>query len=223
MRAVVFAGGDPVSAQSVGDLAADAFIIAADSGAVHAVRLGWPVDLLVGDLDSIPADLVTELEGRGTTVERHPPAKDRTDLALALDAAMTRGALAVTVVGGHGGRLDHLLANVLLLASQDYAALSIDARMGAAVVTVVRGERRLRGEPSDLVSLLAIGGAARGVSTQGLLFPLQQAVLRPGSSWGVSNQFVGTDAALSVTGGVVVVVQPGAQGVIELGPELDLS
>jgi thiamine pyrophosphokinase len=223
VRAVIFAGGDPTSSHAVGDLRADAFIIAADSGAAHAVRLGWPVDLLVGDLDSVPPELVVELEERGTKVERHPAAKDRTDLALALDAALALEALTVTVVGGHGGRLDHLLANVLLLASDDYAGMIIDARMGAATVSVIRGRRPLRGEPDELVSLLATSGPARGVTTDGLLFPLRDAVLRPGSSRGVSNQFVATAASVEVAEGVLVAVQPGARGVIELGPELDLS
>ncbi len=213
-RVLVFAGGERCTAAEVADLPRHALVIAADSGAAHAVALGWPVHLLVGDLDSIPGELVGGLEASGTEIQRHPEAKDRTDLALALDAAVVRGASAVTVVGGHGGRLDHLLANVALLASPSYASMQLDARLGPARLTVVRGRRDVHGSPGDLVSLLALGGPARGVSTEGLLFPLHEAVLGFGDSVGVSNEMIAAVAQVSVRDGVVVVVQPGEQGVL---------
>jgi thiamine pyrophosphokinase len=212
MRVLVFAGGDPTPAQIAATLPAEAFDIAADSGAAHARAAGRDVDMLVGDLDSIDPALAVDLEARGTRVDRYPPAKDRTDLALALDAALALEPSAITVVGGHGGRLDHLVANALLLASDDYSGVAVDARMGPATLTVVRGRRELRGPVSDLVSLLPVGGPARGVSTEGLLFPLSGATLRPGSTWGVSNQLVTTAAAVTVTTGVVLAVQPGQLG-----------
>lgn len=214
---LVFAGGERCRAEDVADLAPDALVIAADSGAAHAVALGWPVHLLIGDLDSIPSGLTEELEATGTVVERHPMAKDRTDLALALDAALHSGLGPVTVVGGHGGRLDHLVANVALLASPAYAGLRLDARMGRTRVTVVRGRRQLFGRPGELVSLLAFGGSARGVSTTGLLFPLEQAELLCGSSVGVSNELTGHEAEVTVRDGVVVALQPGEAGTLAAG------
>jgi thiamine pyrophosphokinase len=214
MRVLVFAGGDPVTAERTAALPVEAYVIAADSGASHARAAGRAVDLLVGDLDSIDPALALELEARGTRVERFPAAKDRTDLALALDAALALEPSGVTVVGGHGGRLDHLVANALLLASDDYAGVALDAWMGEATVTVVRGRRELRGAVGDLVSLLPIGGPAGGVSTEGLMFPLSGATLRPGTTWGVSNQLVATAAAVTVTTGVVLAVQPGQRGAL---------
>ncbi len=213
-RVLVFSGGDPVESAHIVDLPRDAYVVAADSGAIHATRLGFAVDRLVGDLDSTPAELVTALEAAGTVVERHPTTKDQTDLALAIDVALALEPAAITIVGGHGGRLDHLLANVLLLASDAYAGVAIDARMGAATVTVVRGRRQLTGGVDDLVSLLAVNGRAEGVSTEGLLFPLRAATLRPGSSWGVSNQLAAPTATVEVARGVVLAVQPGERGAL---------
>jgi len=218
-RCIVFAGGEPSLPEHLAGLDATALpdgavVIAADSGAVHAVALGWPVHVLVGDLDSVPAPLVEQLAAAGTDVRRHPVAKDRTDLALALDMAVQRGAEAVTVVGGHGGRIDHFLANILLLASDEYAGVSVDARMGGSRVTVVRQRRELHGAPGELVSLLALGGRAEGVTTSGLLFPLQDATLSPGMSWGVSNEMTGNEASITVRRGVLAAVQPGERGAL---------
>ena len=102
-------------------------------------------------------------------MEQHPAAPDAADLELALDAALDGGATAVHVVGVGGGRLDHFLGNVLLLASPRYATSArVDARVGSAHVTVVADHVELDGAPGALCSLLPLGGPAVGVLTDGL-------------------------------------------------------
>ncbi len=64
-------------------LPADSLVIAADSGLDHAQAVGWPVDYVVGDLDSVGPAALAAAEQQGATVERHPIAKDQTDLGLA--------------------------------------------------------------------------------------------------------------------------------------------
>lgn len=209
--ALVFAGGEASPPGVVADVGRGALVVAADSGAVHARREGRAIDVLVGDFDSIPPALLAELEAAGVDVRRHPVDKDRTDLALALDAAVAAGATELVVVGGHGGRLDHELANALLLAAEEYAPYRVEARWGAARLTVVRGRRELRGGPGELLSLLPLGGPAVGVTTEGLDYPLHDAELHPGVTWGVSNRFGGPSAAVSVARGVLLAVQPGPE------------
>lgn len=205
---VVLAGGDAVQPPLPRPLDVVDLVVAADGGYGSAAVLGLTVDLLVGDLDSIePADLAAA-EAAGIRIERHPTDKDRTDLALALDAALVNGPARVTVVGGHGGRLDHLLANVALLASAPYAPLRITGLLGDAVVTVVRDRATVPTAPGSLLTLLAMHGPAEGVTTEGLAYPLHDAHLEPGSSLGVSNRCTGPTATVSVRAGTVVVVQP---------------
>ena len=210
---IVLTGGDPVAPAIADRLASDAYVIAADSGLASAARLGLTVDLLVGDMDSVdPAAMAAAVDG-GTQLEQHPAAKDRTDLAIALDAALARGVGEVTVVGGHGGRLDHLLGNALVLASDTYASLRMEAFMGAAHVTVVRDRAELEGVRGELVSLLPVHGPALGVATEGLLYPLHGEDLAAGSTRGVSNELTGPTATVTLDDGVLLVVQPGALGV----------
>jgi thiamine pyrophosphokinase len=206
---IVVAGGDPVDPAAVGDLPAGVPVVAADSGIDHALRLGLAVTVAVGDFDSVTAEGLATVEAAGAVIERHPPAKDRTDLDLALDRAVALGAGQVIVVGGHGGRLDHFLANALLLTAPRYAGVSIEARMGWARLHVVRDRLVLAGEPGDLVSLLALNGPAAGVTTTGLRWALESAVIEPGSSLGVSNELTARTAAVTVRRGTLVVVQPG--------------
>ncbi|MGI9119082.1 MAG: thiamine diphosphokinase [Acidimicrobiales bacterium] len=209
-RAIVLAGGDPVEAELADELPAGAYVIAADSGVEQAERLGLVIDLAVGDFDSVRPASLEAAEAAGCRVERHPVAKDHTDLELGLLAARAWGADAVTVVGGHGGRLDHFLANALVLASEDMATMSVEARMGPGRLLVVRDHARLEGRPGDLVTLLALGGPARGVRTDGLRYPLAGDDLHTGSTRGVSNEMAGEVATVTVATGVLLVVRPGS-------------
>ena len=213
--ALVFAGGDPLPPHVVTRLPADALVIAADSGLSHARALGRHVDVVVGDLDSVDPAMLEAAEAAGAAVERHPEEKDATDLELALDAARARGARRITVVGGYGGRFDHFLANGLLLASPRFDDLDIDAWVGDAHVVVVRENAELHGTPGSLCTLLALGGVARGVTTKGLRYPLDDDVLLPGSTRGVSNVLIGPVATVSVRNGTLLAVQPHVLGTEE--------
>lgn len=205
---VVLAGGDPVTTPLPLPLAPADLVIAADGGAAAARVLGLDVDLLVGDLDSIDPELRDRLIAAGVEVERHPVAKDRTDLALALDAAMRHRPRRLTVVGGAGGRLDHLLGNLHLLAASTYAGMSVTALMGPAAVHVVRDREVLEGTPGETVSLLPVHGDASGVEARGFAWELSDATLRAGDSRGLSNVFTRPHAEVAAREGVVLVVRP---------------
>ena len=205
--AFIFCGGGP--ARLLIDVPGDATVIAADVGLAEANRLGVRVDLLVGDLDSVGGADLEVFEDAGGEVRRHPEDKDATDLDLAIAEAVEAGVHHVVVVGGAGGRLDHLIGNALVLASSRYAALEVDAVFGAARLHVVRGRRELAGTTGELVSLFALAGPATGVRTEGLRWALDDATLQPGSSLGISNRFLGQRAVVEVDAGVVLVVRPG--------------
>jgi len=115
---LVVAGGDrAVTAGATTLLPSDGLVVAADSGVDFAYEMGWRVDVAIGDFDSISAEGLARATAEGVRIERHPTAKDHTDLELALDEAIRLGASDMVVLGIGGGRLDHLLANLLVLAS----------------------------------------------------------------------------------------------------------
>jgi thiamine pyrophosphokinase len=206
--AYVFAGGDPLPAWVADVLVDEALVVAADSGLEHARALGRPVHLVVGDLDSVAPEVLEAAVAEGVPVEAHPADKDQTDLALAIEAAMGRGAERVVVVGGHGGRLDHLLANALVLTAPAYAGVLVDAVGGGGWLHVVHHERRLAAPPGATCTLLPVHGPARGVSTEGLRWPLAGETLEAGTSRGVSNVVEAPEIAVAVESGVLLVVLP---------------
>jgi thiamine pyrophosphokinase len=186
----------------------DARIVVADGGARLALQLGLTVDVAVGDFDSIAASDLETLERAGVRVVRHERAKDATDLELALALALELGPGRILVVGSGSGRADHTFGQLQLLASDAYRDVEIDARLGSAVIHVVRGERALTGTPGELISLFAVHGPAEGVATEGLVYPLHGEALAPGSSRGVSNEFAAADARIELERGVLLAVRP---------------
>jgi thiamine pyrophosphokinase len=207
---VIFTGGD--DAPVARPLPSPALVIAADSGLDSAAALGLEAAVLIGDMDSVDPTAAATAEAAGTVVERHPVDKDATDLELALDAAAARGATHVTIVGGAGfDRLDHLLANAQLVASERFANFEITWLAAGSVITVVRSTATLSGDPGSLVSLIAVGGDATGVTTEGLRWALDDATLPSGSTRGVSNALLGEQASVSLTGGTLLAVQPVAR------------
>jgi thiamine pyrophosphokinase len=121
-------------------------VIAADDGAHHARAWGWPVHLLVGDLDSLPADEAAALQAEGIPVVTAPRAKDETDLELAMAHALGDGARDIIICAALGGRPDHLLANVLLLARPELAVVRTVIADGPVTVRLMRGGRGDAGE-----------------------------------------------------------------------------
>jgi thiamine pyrophosphokinase len=208
---VVVAGGEAPPSSAARAVPPGARVVAADGGVDHARALGLDVDLVIGDLDSASPAGIADAEAGGARVDRHPEAKDATDLALALDAALELEPERILVLAGLGERLDHLLSALLLLGSERYAGAQLDAVVGDARLHVVRGSRELAGERGEVISLLAVHGPAEGVTTAGLEYPLTGETLEAGTSRGVSNRFAAEAARVSVERGILLAVRPGPE------------
>ena len=185
----------------------DTLLVAADGGARAARYFGLTVHAVVGDMDSITAADLAQLEAAGAQVLRSPAEKDETDLELALLYVAAQGASRIRVIGAVGDRLDQTISNLYLLALP--ALTGRDARIVSG-----RQEARLQpagggvieGAPGDTVSLIPLNGTAHGVRTEGLRYPLREEDLVFGPARGVSNVMLGTRAEVTCAAGVLLVV-----------------
>jgi thiamine pyrophosphokinase len=195
-------------------------VIAADGGARKAGRAGLAADLVVGDGDSLGESGLAEIRAAGIALEPADPAKDESDLELAVLAAIARGAGHLTILGALGGpRFDHAIANACLLAHPALAgraAVLLDARtrirlLAAPTAGNAAPEGRaaviLAGRAGDLVSLFPFGGDAAGVATDGLVYPLRDEPLLAGPARGLSNVRTGTKARVSLRSGCLLIVE----------------
>jgi thiamine pyrophosphokinase len=206
--AVVVASGDLASGDEEQIHAAD-IVVAADGGALGAERSGRLPDVVVGDLDSLDGESVERLAARGVAIQRHPADKEASDAELAIERARHLGAERIVLLGATGGeRLDHELANVLLLADPRYAAFDLVLVAGPVTAHALHGGERLELEAAigDLVTLLPVGGDATGVRTAGLRWALDGATLVLGRSRGLSNEVVMAPASVELASGTLLVV-----------------
>jgi thiamine pyrophosphokinase len=209
--ALIVADGDVPARAAVDRLLGGppALVVAADGGALKAEAIGYPAHVVVGDADSLDPAQAERLRAAGAEVIIHPAAKDESDTELALNEALNRGAMRVVIVGAFGGRrLEHTLANALLLSSEPLRGRDVCMADGASTLRVMHdGEsREISGAPGDYVSLLPLTLHVSGVTTVGLRYPLAGALLEQGPARGLSNELVSTNATVQIGQGRLAVV-----------------
>ena len=176
-------------------------VIAADGGFAALEGLGLSPDLVVGDFDSlgyVPPH---------PHIVRHPAEKDDTDTALALSEGWSRGYRNFHIYGSLGGRLDHTLANVQLLCGLvEQGGQGMLVGPGMTVTAVHNGTLELEGETGRTLSIFCLGEPAQGVTLEGLKYPLHGATMTVQVPLGVSNEFLGGHARITVERGTLVVM-----------------
>ncbi|HUP26852.1 MAG TPA: thiamine diphosphokinase [Chloroflexia bacterium] len=185
------------------------FVIAADGGSSLALELGLEPDLVIGDLDSSDAEVLASLEARGTELRRYDhDLKLETDTELALYAALEREPERIILLGALGGRLDHALANVLMLSNAVLARTDLRIVDGLEEAYLGRAGNPIRvaGRPGETVSILPLSGTVRNVRLAGFVYPLDGENLVRGTGHGVSNRLDGPVGEIVFDEGLLLVV-----------------
>ena len=199
MRALIVLGGDAPEPELLAACARRADLtIAADSGLAAFDAAGALPDLIIGDMDSVAPELLSRFAG--VPQERLCCVKDDTDGVHALDAALARGAKQITLLGALGGRMDHALANLMLLVRAHRGGAFAEILAAGVRVIRVPGEAELHGAKGDTVSFLPLGDA-QGVTLAGFFYPLTEHGLHSDYPLGVSNVVTEETARVSVREG----------------------
>lgn len=187
------------------------FLICADGGANFAALSGRIPDFLIGDLDSITPEILTQCENAGCVIQRFSCEKDETDLELALICAEEQARLVsereIWLYGATGKRIDHFMGNIALMLAYARKGFRIRLVDPEHEIWILQSRECIRGSLGQEVSLIALSEKAV-VTTEGLFYPLQQGVLWQDSPRGMSNVFLGEEAVIEVHSGWVLVVLP---------------
>lgn len=224
MRAIIVANGSVDEDEAYGQaLRADDLVIAADGGASLALSLDLQPAVVIGDMDSLPPEVRMDLTERGCQFVSHSPHKDETDTELAIRYALQAGADEIVLLGAVGNRLDHTLANVLLLSMPELSNVPATIVSGDTQVWLLREgcELEFGGTPGDIVTLLPLGQDASGVTTTGLEWALHDDTLCLGPARGVSNVMTMPEVRIRLREGRLVVFHV-AQGQSETEESGDL-
>jgi len=210
--AVVLNGEHPQPERQLALLDSCDYVIAADGGMNWLHKNGRMANLLIGDLDSATQEAIQACRAADCRIEQYPPEKDETDAELALIRAADLQPAQITLLGATGGRVDHFLANILLLYMDALQGIQVAIYDGESFIFLIRDRAEIHGKPGDILSLLPLGGDIGAVHTDGLYYPLVDEPLFLGGARGISNVFTETVATVQVRQGVLLAVHTPKQG-----------
>ncbi len=176
-------------------------IIAADGGYKHLESEKIKPHIIIGDFDSLsdipPCNEVIKLN----------PVKDVTDMYAAVEVGIDRGFNKFYLYGAMGGRFDHSLANIQLVASLAQNKIKAFIFDGKTVITALHNESaEFDSSHSGYISIFAHSDECRGVTLNGLKYPLENAVLKNTFPLGVSNEFLGKESEITVENGTAIII-----------------
>ena len=175
------------------------YLIAADGGYTEVIAQGLKPDLAVGDFDSL--GMVPEHEN----VVQHPVMKDDTDMMLAVKLGFEKGYTKFYIYGALGGRLDHTIANMqtlMYIANHGGQGWIIG---DCCLTAICNTEARFSADAQGVISVFCLSGEARGVNIEGLLYEISDYTMQSDIALGVSNEFTGKPARISVKDGMLVI------------------
>ena len=204
-RIIIFANGDlPNLEKARALLRPDDFMLCADGGTRHALALGLTPNVIVGDMDSLPANFqISTFDGE---IVLYPKDKNETDLELAITHALTLNPAQILILAALGGRMDQTLANIALLA--DLRLSTFDIRLSDSVEEIFfcRDQAKVEGRSGDIVSLIPWQGEVTGVFTENLRWHLHHETLYPDKTRGISNEMTADIATVQIKSGLLLII-----------------
>lgn len=201
-KACIFCNGELKNSARIKRAARNCdLLIAADGGAKHLAGIGLQPRIIIGDMDSIATDMWKD----ENSIARipHLPDKGKSDVELAVEYALEQGCQEIILVAAVGGRLDHTLGNVALVASYPGRIAILDGV--STLVAVDKSEKCiLHGQVGTPVSLIPYGSGTFTVRTKGLKYSLGDESLHS-ATHGLSNELSLTEACVCVSNGILLV------------------
>ncbi|SDJ02819.1 thiamine diphosphokinase [Salimicrobium halophilum] len=214
MKTIAIVGGGPSS--YIPELSSDlaSLWIGADHGAKVLIEKGMPVDVAVGDFDSVSGDMLALIQAKAQETKVYPQEKNETDLELAVNEAIDRQAERILFFGVTGGRMDHTLANIQLL----YPLLQHGVE-GRIIDNQNEMELKLAGSHTinystsyPYISFIPISLKVEGLTLHNFKYPLEKESVPIGSTLCLSNQLCEDTGTYFFKEGIVLVVRSRDEG-----------
>ena len=213
MKAIIFGGADINNYEFYRNYLKDfdftkVKIICCDRGLLHAHKLRFLPDCIVGDFDSVDKTLLNNYIKKNVYIEKYPSDKNYTDLELGINIAIDKYFVnEIFIIGAIGNRMDHTFSNfhlLYMLTKKNIKSFLIDSNN---IISVVNGETLIEGKKGDIISILPFLGDAFGVTLKGFKYPLDNAIMKCGESLGVSNILLDTKGLINVKDGFLIVIK----------------
>lgn len=181
------------------------FILAADGGTNHCIRASILPDLVIGDLDSISNETLKVIEDNNILIEKFPTKKDVTDTELCIDYLINRGFKDITLIGVTGNRMDHTMANILLLNKLKNKGIKGKIIDENNTIYLVDTQLTLTKEVDFFVSIIPITNSGIIISLRGFEYGLEHVRVNFASTVCISNKIIEENGTIEIHKGKALV------------------
>ncbi|VVA43657.1 Thiamine diphosphokinase [Candidatus Roizmanbacteria bacterium] len=193
-RAIVFVNGNLSNLSQAKKIVKKTdCLIAVDGGAKHILKLGLTPQIIIGDFDSTPKNILKNIgrtqRSAPTKIIKYPRKKNKTDFELAIDLCLKRKFKEIIIFGILGNRIDHMIANIFLITKiqTENQTIKIKIIEGKKEIYILNKEITINGKIGEEVSIIPISEKLEGITTEGLEYQLENKDLIFGSTRGISN------------------------------------
>lgn len=189
----------------------DILWIGVDKGVQMIIRSGLHPDLAVGDFDSILEREWEEIAREVPSLRKFKPEKDETDMELAIMWALEMNPSTIKIFGGTGGRLDHFMANALMLGKfkLDHPAVNFQMMDIQNILSVhLPGNHEIKWDKEKkFISFIPVFSDVYGLTLEGFKYPLNHHHVPAGSSLCISNELIQETGHFSFEKGILMMIR----------------
>lgn len=185
-------------------------ILAADSGMNALYAAAVTPDIIIGDFDSADEKILAFFQqNKAIDFCTLNPEKDDTDTEFAIRESIRRGADSITIIGGTGTRLDHVLGNISLLGIGFEEQISMELLDEHNRIRMIQKPLTLEKDAQygKYVSLIPYGGDVQGITLRGFKYLLSDYTMGGFNSLGISNEIVDNRAEIRFRSGILLVIE----------------
>ena len=183
------------------------YIVCADGGVNHILKINVIPNIVLGDLDSIGKKELEILKEKNIETKKFSAMKDETDTELCIDYLIGKGFKNITLMGVTGTRLDHTLANIYLLEKMYSSGITAKIIDKHNSIYYVGNSISLKKKDDNFISIIPISKEGIVISLSGFLYPLKREYLKFSSTRGVSNQIVEEYGDISIHKGEALIIE----------------
>lgn len=205
MKALVVSNGDLKNIDIDNYFQSADIVICADGGAKHLFNKNLAPDIVVGDLDSLDLDIIKSFQSLGVELQKHPTHKDKSDTELAIEYAIEKGANDIVLLGATGTRLDHSMANIMMLyklVNKNINVVIIDSHNE---VFITKSQLRLNKKEGYFISIIPLIDSK--ITLKGFEYDTYCVNFNLGSTLGISNIIKDEEGIVKIEDGICLVIR----------------
>lgn len=203
--ALIIGNGTKTNKKAVENISYN-YVICADGGLERVKEYGITPNIIIGDFDSVNISLLKQYENI-VPIEKFPSEKDLTDMELGVEFAISKGYTNIVLIGATGSRLDHTMANIMLMEKYHKDGISLTIIDNNNKMSVISGYTDFNIELKEgyFLSIIPITDSIKGLSLEGFKYNLDNVNIKRGSTLCISNQIILSEGRIILKEGTAIV------------------